>query len=99
MRTPPEIVEHAIMRVLAHIPATRESQGGHPVARARAMARGAALKTATVSGTLSLPPGPLGWLTIIPDLTVVWNIQSQMVADIAGTFGKESSLSPEQMLY
>jgi hypothetical protein len=69
------------------------------VTRARAIAKTAARKAATVSGSLSLPPGPAGWLTIIPDLTMVWKIQSQMVADIAGAFGKESFLAQEQMLY
>jgi hypothetical protein len=99
MRSGPELVQTAIMGVLSHIPSTREPHDVHPVARARAVAKAAALKTATVSGSLSLPPGPVGWLTIIPDLTMVWKIQSQIVADIAGAFGKESSLGQEQMLY
>jgi hypothetical protein len=95
----PQLVQNAIMRVLSHIPATREPHDAHPLARAHAIAKAAALKAATVSGSLSLPPGPAGWLTIIPDLTMVWKIQSQMVADIAGAFGKESYLAREQMLY
>ena len=92
-------LEKAIMSVLAHIPDTVESHGTDPSRRARAIANAAALKAASVSGTLSLPPGPAGWLTIIPDLTMVWKIQSQMVADIAGAFGRTSTLSQEQMLY
>jgi hypothetical protein len=99
LRTAPDLVQSAIMRVLSHIPSTREPHGDHPSRRARAIAKAAALKTASVSGSLSLPPGPVGWLTIIPDLTMVWKIQSQMVADIAGAFGKESFLAQDQMLY
>ena len=95
----PALVQTAIMKVLSHIPATREPHGTSPVTRARVIAKTAARKAATVSGSLSLPPGPIGWLTIIPDLTMVWKIQSQMVADIAGAFGKESCLGQEQMLY
>jgi hypothetical protein len=95
----PALVQTAIMGVLSHVPPTREPHGTSPVTRARAIAKAAARKTATVSGSLSLPPGPVGWLTIIPDLTMVWKIQSQMVADIAGAFGKESFLGREQMLY
>src|SRR5436190_11629936 len=95
----PALVQRAIMGVLSHIPQTREVEGTHPVTRARAIAKAAARKTATVSGSLSLPPGPVGWLTIIPDLTMVWRIQSQMVADIAAAFGKEEYLAQEQMLY
>ena len=92
-------LEKAIMSVLSHIPATVETHGTDPARRARGIANAAALKAASVSGTLSLPPGPAGWLTIIPDLTMVWKIQSQMVADIAGAFGRTSALSQEQMLY
>ena len=95
----PALVERAILGVLAHIPATREHVQTSPVTRARALAKTAARKAATVSGSLALPPGPLGWFTIIPDLTMVWRIQSQMVADIAGAFGKSALLRPEQMLY
>jgi hypothetical protein len=95
----PALLQRAILGVLAHIPDTREPHGSSPGTRARAIAKAAARKAATVSGSLSLPPGPAGWLTIIPDLTMVWRIQSQMVADIAGAFGKESALAQEQMLY
>ena len=98
-RDVPALVQRAILGVLSHIPSTREPHGTSPVTRARAIAKVAARKTATVSGSLSLPPGPAGWLTIIPDLTLVWKIQSQMVADIAGAFGKESVLSRQQMVY
>ena len=51
------------------------------------------------AGSLALPPGLLGWLTILPELVVVWKIQSQMVADIAGIYGKEACLTREQMIY
>ena len=95
----PALVQRAIIGVLSHVPSTLETEGTSPVTRARAIAKAAARKTATVSGSLSLPPGPAGWLTIIPDLTMVWKIQSQMVADIAGAFGKQSYLGQEQMIY
>ena len=99
MRDVPTLIQNAIMDVLSRIPTTDEPHGSSPVTRARAIAKAAAIKTATVSGTLSLPPGPAGWLTVIPDLTMVWKIQSQMVADIAGAFGKASFLGQEQMVY
>jgi len=99
MRDVPTLIQNAIMDVLSRIPKTEEPHGSSPVTRARAIAKAAAIKTATVSGTLSLPPGPAGWLTVIPDLTMVWKIQSQMVADIAGAFGKASFLGQEQMVY
>jgi hypothetical protein len=95
----PALVQRSIMGILSRIPTTEEPHGTSPVTRARVIAKVAARKSATVSGSLSLPPGPIGWLTIIPDLTLVWKIQSQMVADIAGAFGKEASLGEEQMFY
>ena len=95
----PALVQGALMKALSRIPKTLEPHGASPVTRARAIAKAAALKSATVSGSLSLPPGPIGWLTVLPDLTMVWKIQSQMVADIAGAFGKQSYLGQEQMVY
>ena len=46
-----------------------------------------------------MPPGPLGWLTILPEMTAVWKIQAQMVADIAALYGRRATLGREQMLY
>jgi hypothetical protein len=95
----PALIQRSIIGLLSRIPATQEPPDASPAFRSRVIAKAAALKTATVSGSLSLPPGPIGWLTIIPDLSMVWRIQSQMVADIAGAFGRESSLGQEQMFY
>jgi hypothetical protein len=95
----PVLFQKALIGALSQIPATRVAHDAHPETRARAIASVAARKTATVSGSLSLPPGPIGWLTILPDLTMVWKIQSQMVADIAGAFGQDASLDSEQMFY
>ena len=52
-----------------------------------------------ISGGLALPPGPWGWLTILPDLVAIWKLQAQMVSDIAALYGKSATLSKEQMLY
>ena len=49
--------------------------------------------------SLALPPGPLGYVTILPDLVGIWRIQAQMVADMAGVYGQQAFLSREQMLY
>jgi hypothetical protein len=99
MRDVPALIQDTILDVLARIPTTQEPHAATPFTRARAIAKAAAVKSATVSGSLSLPPGPAGLLTIIPDLALVWKIQSQMVADIAGAFGKQSYLGKDQMVY
>ena len=86
-------------RVISEIPETEEAPSRTPDERAREIARNAAIKAGMVSGGLALPPGPLGLLTILPDLYAIWKIQGQMVADIAGAYGKKGYLNREQMLY
>lgn len=86
-------------RFISNIPSTDEQTSKDPQTRAHSIANAAAAKAALVSGGLALPPGPLGFATIIPDLIVIWKIQAQMVADIAGAFGKTACLTREQMLY
>jgi uncharacterized protein (DUF697 family) len=92
-------VAKAILDVVSSVPHTAEPLSITPRERGRVIANQAALKAAAVSGTLALPPGPLGVLTLVPDLVVVWRIQAQMVADIGGAFGKTAALSQEQMIY
>src|SRR5690606_17098125 len=88
-----------LLDLVGRIPPPRESKAPDPDARARVLARSTALKAASSAGALALPPGPLGWLTIAPELYTVWSMQAQMVADIAGAHGKRHLLSREQMLY
>ena len=96
---PAERIAQAILNFIGQIPKTDEHKSRTPVNRARAVAASAAAKAALTAGTLALPPGPLGWLTILPELVAVWKIQAQMVADIAAIYGRKSTLSREQMLY
>jgi hypothetical protein len=88
-----------LLEVIVHVPSTAEPASPTPEVRSRAIIRGAALKAAGAAGTLALPPGPWGMLTVLPDLITVWKIQAQMVADIAGAYGQTALLFPEQMLY
>jgi len=96
---PARVIAKAILDVIASVPSTTELRNLNPRERGRALATQAAMKAAAVSGTLALPPGPLGVLTLVPDLVVVWRIQAQMVADIGGAYGKTASVTQEQMLY
>ncbi|MFY7865866.1 EcsC family protein [Roseateles sp.] len=66
---------------------------------AQVAAHDAAKKAAMAAGALALPPGPLGWLTIVPEMAAVWRIQSQLVADIAALYGRTAELGQTQMLY
>jgi hypothetical protein len=96
---PLHAIYRAIERFISKVPKTDEPKSKRPKDRARFIANTAAAKAAAVSAGLALPPGPLGILTIVPDLLAIWKIQAQMVADIAGTFGKKAYLTREQMLY
>jgi hypothetical protein len=89
----------AILVFLGNVPDTSRREENDPAAVAREIARRAAAKAAVTAGTLAMPPGPLGWFTIIPELVAVWRIQAQMVSDVAGVYGKSASLTREHMLY
>ena len=94
-----EQLAQAILTLLGRIPGTNKRRRTNPEVAARDLANAAAAKAALISGGLALPPGPLGWLTILPDLAGIWRLQSQMVADIAAIYGKSATLNKEQMLY
>ena len=72
-----------------------------PILRSRRqrIAREAARNAALVSASLALPPGPLGMLTVLPDLFVIWKIQRQLVADIFALHGRTVELTRTHMLY
>jgi hypothetical protein len=75
-----------IERVIADVPPPRSHEVDDPDRAAEALARGAAQRAAVVSGSLALPPGPLGMLR-------------QMVADIFGLYGRSADLTRTHMLY
>lgn len=97
--SPAQRITDAVLDVLSRVPATEVVASPTPSTRARAIARGAARKAALTSGALALPPGPLGWLTVLPELAAVWRLQAQMVSDIAGVYGRDVTLDREQMMY
>jgi len=86
-------------RVLADIPAPESSRADLPEDAARAIARRAAKRAAVLSGSLALPPGPLGFATLLPDLYLIWHTQRQMVSDIFGVYGRSAELTRTHMLY
>ena len=102
--TLPAPIEHgrltaAILDFASQIPGSQVHRGLHPEAKARELASQAARKAGITAGSLALPPGPLGWLTVLPELVAIWRIQAQMVSDIAAAYGQHASLGREQMLW
>ncbi|MGH8111993.1 MAG: hypothetical protein ACREPF_06090 [Rhodanobacteraceae bacterium] len=96
---PSQRIAQQILDFLSCVPESRERPREHPHARAEAIARAARRKAFLASSSLALPPGPLGWLTVLPELVTIWKIQAQMVADIAAACGRHTTLTREQMLY
>lgn len=81
------------------IPSSTEQPSADPKQRAKEIIRVAGLKAGALSATLAVAPGPIGMLTVIPDLIKVWQIQQQMVADVAACFGKTAQLNRQMMVY
>ena len=64
-------ISRQLLDLVSKIPPTREAAGADADARARALTQIAANKAALAAGTLALPPGPLGWLTLVPELLAI----------------------------
>ena len=96
---PAQEVAGVIERVIADVPAPRTHAVPDATSAAERIARSAAQKAALVSGSLALPPGPLGLVTVLPDLYLIWKVQRQMVADIFALHGRSAELTRTHMLY
>lgn len=92
-------VTRAILDFIATIPPSREAPNAAPAARITRISNAAARHAALTAGSLALPPGVLGWLTVLPELAMIWKLQAQLVSDIAAAHGRHAELGREQMLY
>ena len=92
-------IAQAVLSVVSYVPSSGQHPSVSPLDSAQSLTRSAATKAAFTSGSLAMAPGPLGLLTLLPDLLAVWKIQSQLVADIAAVYGKKAELTREHMLY
>jgi len=92
-------IAEALQRLVTRIPLSRELASSDPRRRSEAIGKLASMKAAAISGSLALPPGPAGLLSIVPDLFLIWRLQGQMVSDIAAAYGKTAVLTREGMVY
>ncbi len=92
-------VEGTIERIITAIPAPQTRAVRNPDEEAALIARHAAQRAALLSGSLALPPGPLGLVTVLPDIYLIWKTQRQMVADIFALYGRTAELTRTHMLY
>jgi len=95
---PPDLTG-AIERAIADVPSPRTHPVDDPDRQADLIARTAARQAAVLSGSLALPPGPFGMLTVLPDLYLIWKTQRQMVSDIFALYGRSAELTRMHMLY
>lgn len=95
----PAALGQALLDLVAQPPRSAQPTEARPAQAARRLTDQAARRAALAAGSLSLPPGPLGWLTLLPEMMSVWRIQSQLVADIAAAYGRSHELDRTQMLY
>ena len=89
----------AVINLVSQVPPSAHEPSSNPDPYVRDIANAAKRKAAVASAGLALPPGPLGWLTLLPEIYAVWKIQAQMVSDIAAVYGHEATLNREHMLY
>ena len=89
----------ALQEAVARIAPPAAGPSNDPGPRALQIGRNASLKAAAFSGTLALPAGPAGLLTIVPDLLLLWRLQGQLVSDIASVYGKTAVLTREGMVH
>jgi hypothetical protein len=94
-----QLIGQAILSLVGKVPASKEPRSRKPADDARHKANAAAAKAALAAGALALPPGMVGWLTVLPEMVGVWKIQRQLVADIAAIYGKHATLTSEQVVY
>jgi len=92
-------IAEAILDFVSQVPDSQVGNSQDPAGEARRLANRAAQRAALTAGSLALPPGPLGWLTLLPELIAIWKIQGQMVSDIAAAYGRHAALGREQMMW
>jgi hypothetical protein len=92
-------VTDALLKLAGRVPGSTVRASSTPDERAKRLILKASVKSAMVSGTLALPPGPLGLLTVLPDLVSIWKIQQQLVADLAAVYGQSAKLVQSTMIY
>jgi hypothetical protein len=87
-----------VLGVVGQPPRSRLRRRADPHSASDGLIRSASGKAALTAGALALPLGPIGWLTVLPELATVWRVQSALVADIAAVHGQPPP-TPEQLLY
>jgi hypothetical protein len=92
-------IGQSILDSIGEVPPSTRRRSRDALAESRAAITTAAGKASLTAGAFAVPLGPVGWLTILPEMVAVWRIQAQMVADIAALHGQKVQLTREQMMF
>ena len=88
-----------LLDLVSSIPRPLIVAGDDPLTTSQRLIDQAATRASMLSATLSLPGGPLGLLTTLPDIAGIWRLQAQLVSDIAAAYGKSALLGREEMVW
>lgn len=78
----------AVLELIGEPPRSTLRRDDDPAQACAGLLRAAATKAGLAAGALALPLGPVGWLTVLPELAMVWRVQARLVADIAAVHGR-----------
>jgi hypothetical protein len=82
-----DLLGRTVLDILSALPPSSRGRADDPAAASRELTGRAAAKAGLAAGALALPLGPLGWLTLLPELATVWRLQAALVVDIAAVHG------------
>ena len=92
-------IGQSILDSVGEVPSSNRRKSKDALVESRAAISKAAGKASLTAGAFAIPLGPIGWLTILPEMVAVWRIQAQLVVDIAALHGRKPSITREQMIF
>jgi hypothetical protein len=92
-------IGRSILDAVGEVPGSTRRKSREAKAESRAAIGKAAARASLTAGAFAIPLGPVGWLTILPEMIAVWRIQAQLVVDIAALHGRKATITREQMLF
>ena len=92
-------IGNSILDSFDEVPSSTRRKSRDALAESRAAISKAAGRASLTAGAFAVPLGPIGWLTILPEMIAVWRIQAQLVVDIAALHGRKPQVTREQMMF
>lgn len=74
------------------------NSGKRSISMAKARIDKTSLQAAIISAGLAIPPGVLGYVTLVPNLLGVWKLQRNLVLELAKMYGNDTSTTRNQLL-